>query len=86
LAFLRWLPVPVAALLALMVVWHAARGPARLPVQDAQPLAVATTALQVSGEMARAVPSAVVSPLADELKKLNLDLDNTAQFLLASLP
>ena len=86
LAFLRWLPVPVAALLALMVVWHAARGPARVPVQDAQPLAVATTALQVSGEMARAVPSAVVSPLADELKKLNLDLDNTAQFLLASLP
>jgi hypothetical protein len=86
LAFLRWLPVPVAALLALMVVWHAARGPARLPVQDAQPLAVATTALQVSGEMARAVPSAVVSPLADELKKLNLDLDNTAQFLLSSLP
>ena len=86
LAFLRWLPVPVAALLALTVVWHAARGPARLPVQDAQSLAVATTALQVSGEMARAVPSAVVTPLADELKKLNLDLNNTAQFLLASLP
>jgi hypothetical protein len=36
--------------------------------------------------MARAMPSAVVNPLADELKNINRDLDNTAQFLLASLP
>jgi hypothetical protein len=36
--------------------------------------------------MARAVPSAVVAPLTDELQKLNQDLNNTAQFLLASLP
>jgi hypothetical protein len=86
LAFLRWLPVPVVAVLALMVVWLAGRGPVRPPVQDTQSLAVATTAFQVGGQMARALPSAVVNPLADELNKINLDLNNTAQFLLASLP
>jgi hypothetical protein len=82
LSFLRWLPVP----LALMVIWHAALGPVRLPAQHTEQLSAATTVLQVGGEMARAVPSAVVNPLADELKNINRDLDNTAQFLLASLP
>jgi len=86
LAFLRWLPVPVVAAVALMVVWYAGRSPVGLPVQDPQPLAVATTALEVGGEMARSAPSAVVTPLADELKNINRDLDNAAQFLLASLP
>jgi hypothetical protein len=86
LSFLRWLPVPVVAALALMVIWHAALGPVRLPAQHTEQLSAATTVLQVGGEMARAVPSAVVNPLADELKNINRDLDNTAQFLLASLP
>jgi hypothetical protein len=36
--------------------------------------------------MAWAVPSAVISPLSNELEQLNRDLNNTAQFLLASLP
>ena len=36
--------------------------------------------------MASAVPSTMLAPLADELKRLNQDLDNTAQYLLASLP
>jgi hypothetical protein len=69
-----------------MMVSHAARGPVRLPAQHTEQLSVPITALQVGGEMARAVPSAVVNPLADELNNLNRDLDNTAQFLLASLP
>lgn len=86
LTFLRWLPVPVVALLALLVVWHVARGPVRVPVQDTQSLTVATTALEMGGQMARAVPSAVVSPLAEELEKVNRDLDSTAQFILANLP
>ena len=86
LSFLRWLPVPVVVALALMVIWHSALGPVRLPAQHTEQLSAATTVLQVGGEMARAVPSAVVNPLADELKNINRDLDNTAQFLLASLP
>lgn len=85
-AFLRWVPAPVVVVLGLMMVLNAARGPVRPPIQATHPLTDATTALRVSGEMARAVPSAVVSPLTDELQRLNQDLDNTAQFLLASLP
>lgn len=86
LTFLRWLPWSVVAVLVVMVVWYAAPGPARLPTRDAQSLAVATTALEMGGQVARAVPSAVVSPLADELARVNQDLNSTAQFLLASLP
>jgi len=85
-AFLRWLPVPVAVVITLAAILHQAREPVRPPAKSTQPLAVATTALQVGGEMARAVPSAVVAPLTDELQKLNQDLNNTAEFLLASLP
>jgi len=86
LTFLRWLPVPVVAVLALLVVWQVARGPLRVPVQDTQSLTVATTALEMGSQMAHVMPSAVVSPLADELEKVNRDLDSTAQFILASLP
>jgi hypothetical protein len=86
LTLLRWLPASVVAVLVVMVAWYVARGPARLPMQDAQSLAVATTALEMGGQVAQAVPSAVVTPLSDELEKVNRDLNSTAQFLLASLP
>jgi hypothetical protein len=86
LVFLRWLPWSVAAVLVVMAVWYVARGPERLPARDAQSLAVATSAFEMGGQVARAVPTAVVSPLADELEKVNRDLNSTAQFLLASLP
>ena len=86
LVVLRWLPVPALAVMVLLAIWWVARGPVQPPVQDTQSLAAATTALDLGGEMARAVPSAVISPLANELEQLNRDLTNTAQFLLASLP
>jgi hypothetical protein len=86
LAFLRWAAVPVAAALALVAVWLAMRGPAAPPSQATQSLAAATTALEMSGQLAQTMPSAVVAPLSDELARLNQDLDNTAQFILASLP
>ena len=86
LTLLRWLPASVIAGLVVLVAWHVAHGPARLPTQDAQSIAVATTALEMGGQVALAVPSAVVTPLSDELEKVNQDLNNTAQFLLASLP
>ena len=85
-SFLKWLPAPALVVLALLVAWYAQRGPVRPPAPDPQSLAAATTALEMGGQMAQAMPSAVVAPLADELERLNRDLDNTAQFLLASLP
>jgi hypothetical protein len=85
-AFGRWLPVPIAAVIALTASLYHAQDRVGPPAKSTQPLAIATTALQAGGDMARAVPSAVVAPLTDELQKLNQDLNNTAQFLLASLP
>ena len=78
--------LPALAVVVLLAIWWVARGPVRPAVQDTQSLAAATTALDLGGEMARAVPSAVVSPLSNELERLNRDLNNTAQFVLASLP
>jgi hypothetical protein len=53
---------------------------------DAQPLAPAVAALDLSEEMARTMPDAVMAPLSDEWQRLGRDLDRTTQFLLASLP
>ena len=85
-SMLRWVPVPVfAVMLVLGVIW-VLQSPVRPPAQTAQPLAAATTALHLGNQMVRTMPSAVVAPLSDELERLNQDLDKTAQFLLASLP
>ena len=86
LAFLRWAVVPVVGALALAVVWSVLRGPAPAPARGSPPLAAAGTALEMGGQLAQTVPSAVVAPLSDELERLNQDLTNTAQFILASLP
>ena len=85
-SFLKWLPAPALVMLALLVAWYAQRGPVRPPAPNPQSLAAATTALEMGGQMAQAMPSAVVAPLVAELERLSRDLDNTAQFLLASLP
>jgi len=83
---LRWLGVPAGAALVLVAAWYVARGPVKLPARETQSLAAATAALEMGGQMARTVPSAVVTPLADELEKVNRDLNYTAQFILANLP
>ena len=83
---LRWLPAPVLAALVVAVAFWALHGPVGVPPHEAQPLAAATTALQLGNHVVRTMPSAVVAPLSDELARLNQDLDKTAQFLLASLP
>ena len=86
LSFLKWLPAPALVALALLMAWHVQRGPVRSPAPDSHSLAAATTALEMGGQMAQALPAAVVAPLADELERVHQDLDNTAQFLLANLP
>jgi hypothetical protein len=83
---LRWAPVPVFALIAILGVWWVLQSAVEQPAQNTQSLAAVTTALEMGGQVARTVPTAVVSPLSDELERLNRDLDSTAQFLLASLP
>jgi hypothetical protein len=86
LAVLRWVAAPLVAAVVLVVIWQGLRGPVASPSEGTQSLAAATTALEMGGQLAQAAPSAVVAPLSDELARLNRDLDNTAQFILASLP
>ena len=83
---LRWLPAPALALILLVAAFLAMHRPARTAEQDAQSLTAATSALHFGNQMVQTMPSAMVAPLSDELNRLNLDLDKTAQFLLASLP
>jgi hypothetical protein len=49
-------------------------------------LATANNALELSEQITQTMPAAVMAPLSDEWQGLNRDLQNTAQFLLASLP
>jgi hypothetical protein len=83
---LHWAPVPAFVLIVVLAVWWVLHNPVRLPAQNPQSLAAVTTALEMGGQMAQTVPSAVVAPLSVELERLNRDLDNTAHFLLASVP
>jgi hypothetical protein len=88
----RWAPAAaaVAAALVLTLVlgggWLTRRQPAPPPPTAAQALSAPAAALDWSAEMSRTVPAAVVAPLSDELERVNRDLENTADFLLASLP
>src|ERR1019366_5505477 len=86
LIILPWLSASAVAVLALLVVWYAAHGPARPAARDVQSFDAATIALEMGSQVAQAVPSAVVNPLADELARVNRDLDSTAQVLLGRLP
>lgn len=72
--------------LVLAGAWWMLHRPAQRPLAVAQALEVPQVALDWGGSISRATPAALVGPLADELQRLNRDLDRTAQFLLASLP
>ncbi len=80
----RLLPVSAVGLLALAAACWALHGPVTSP--EPQPLDTAGQALEMANEVTRAMPSAMVAPMTKELEGLNRDLNNTAQFLLASLP
>ena len=82
-ASLRWLSAPLlAALFCALWAWHMGSRPAA--AQSA--FERAGTTLAASEEMAWTAPATAVAPLTEEWQRLNQDLDNTAQFLLAVLP
>jgi hypothetical protein len=82
-SIVRWLPAPAfAALVCALWAWHVVS--VQAPARSA--LARASTALAASGEIARMVPTTALAPLTEEWQRLNQDLNNTAEFLLAALP
>ena len=85
LLFLRWLSLPAAAALSLLIVWLSVRYASYPAPEGPEPLAAAANALKVSGSVVQ-VPVVVIGPLSNELEGLNQDLNNAAQHLLASLP
>lgn len=72
--------------LALFGFWWSNRGPVAKPAQVASTLSLPDTPAQLSDTVTRTLPLATVAPLNDELARVNLDLTNTAQFLLANVP
>ena len=83
---LKWLPVAGCAALMMIGVWWLAR-PAPRPAPHIASLEPTTSGTPALGlPMAQDLPAAVLSPLNDEWRRLNLDWDNTARFLLANLP
>jgi|SRR4051794_8134972 hypothetical protein len=82
LVLFRWISAPALAAVALGAFLllrpdHNQSGPSPMPIRSA---------LSPGDDAARTLPSAVIAPLSDELAKVNLDLENTAHHLLASLP
>lgn len=81
-----WLkPATVSALVAALggfLLLHKFSGS---PVPEPS-LTSAATALDLGENAAQALPSALVAPLASELQNVNRDLQNTARFLLSSVP
>lgn len=74
----------VVLLVALGGFWrlHRFSGP---PLPEPR-LTAATAALDLGENAAQELPSSLVAPLASELQNVNRDLQNTARFLLSSVP
>jgi hypothetical protein len=73
------------ALVALaFAIWLTGTRPVR--PEAANVMASTSSALQLGDTVTHTLPLATVTPLNDELSRLNLDLTNTARFLLANVP
>lgn len=84
--------IPVSALGAVIVMGLlAGRVVSHSPIQaagdnGAPSLALASSTLETGGKLVQTMPGAVLSPLSDEMARLNRDLTNAQNYLLASVP
>jgi hypothetical protein len=89
-AWPRWIPVTGLALLVFLGVFlaiHFSRHPgAKAQYAELPSLAAASSALELGGSLIREAPAAVMSPLSDEMQRLERDWDNAKRFLFATLP
>jgi hypothetical protein len=86
----RWLPAPAVAVAVVLGVWHVTHPVPEKALSSVAAgkysLEAAAVALDYSAQMTRRMPSAAVAPLSDELQRVNRDLNNTVDFIVASLP
>ena len=84
--------IPAAGLTLLVVLGifgasHFSREPTAVSPPLGRPsLADASSALETGGRLVREMPDAALSPLNEEMRRLDRDLSNVQKFLLASLP
>ncbi len=87
----RWIPVASGLALASVVVFlsvEMVRPPAAksLPAGSRTFAVAASSALELGNSLVREAPAAAISPLSDEVLRLNRDLVSAKNFLMASLP
>ena len=83
---LVWVAAPALALLVVLsTVWLASHQESP-PVPASESVNAALSSLQRGGDIARTMPSIVLAPMARELDSVNQDVEQTANFLMASLP
>jgi hypothetical protein len=84
----HWIPASSMALLLLgfFLTLRFSTNPAKTQTADLHPLDDASVALELGGNLVREAPSVAISPLSDEMQKLDHNLSDTGQFLLATLP
>lgn len=76
-----WLPAPALALCAICAwLWLSHRQ------AETRSLPSLSSAFESGEQMAKTFPAELVDPLQEELRRVNLDLDDTARFLVASVP
>lgn len=87
----RWIPVASGLALASVVVFLSVEM-IRPPAAKSQPAGsrtfavAASSALELGNSFMREAPAVAISPLSDEMLRLNRDLVSAKNFLLASLP
>ncbi len=86
----RLIPTAAIALLVLLGIFgaeHFYHPTTAVPQPAESPIfTAASSALETGGALVRAVPRAALSPLNEEIRRLNRDLDGTKKLILASLP
>jgi hypothetical protein len=86
----RWVAISSFAcvlMLGFFVAVHFSNTPSgKVTQSDMRALDAAGSVLELGGNIVREAPDAAISPLQDEMQRMNHDLDRTKQFLIASLP
>jgi hypothetical protein len=90
LAWPRWVPVSSLGLLvllgALMAIQFFSTMNMKVQPENSQTFAAAGSAIELGGSLVREAPDVAMSPLSDEMQKLDRNLVDAKKFLLASLP
>ncbi len=89
-AWPRWIPVSGFGLLIVLGILAAfqyfSHFSDKIQHENLHSLAAAGSAIELGRSLVREVPAAAVSPLSDEMQKIDRNMTEAKQFLLASMP